>query len=425
MLPASLYAQLDGSGVQGGAEPGPMRAQNPAMGQSYSLGFASEVPRTNYLLGGVTVGSAYDTNVTSSGTEAVSSASYYITPRISLMQTRGRIGWDLSYRPGFTMYQRLSAKNQADQVFDGSVQYRLTPHVTMSASDRFSRTSNFFNQAPQDPASGITPAPFDVSIVTPVADRIANAGNAGFTYQFRPDAMFGASGTIAQLHYPNLSEVPGLYNSDEYMSQGFYTHRFVGRHYFGVSYEFQKLMAHPIDTETTANTGLLFYTLMQSAVSVSVFGGAQHSNSSGGTLLPVRVWTPVIGGSVNWHGGHTSFGLTASQQVHAGYGFSGATKYSVASAAIRRQLSAHLTAGISAQYSTSRVLNPVPGSSTGGHGISGTASFSMPLGEHVGMGLGYTRLHQSYSHIPILVNAPDRDRVWIALSYQFQRPLGR
>ena len=84
MLPASLYAQVDGSGVQGGvAEPGPMRAQSPAMGQSYSLGFASEVPRTNYLLGGVTVGSAYDTNVTSSGTEAVSSASYYITPRIS------------------------------------------------------------------------------------------------------------------------------------------------------------------------------------------------------------------------------------------------------------------------------------------------------------------------------------------------------
>jgi hypothetical protein len=383
------------------------------------------VPRTNYLLGGITVGTAYDTNVTSSGTHAVSSASYYVMPRISLAQTRGRLGWDLSYRPGFTMYQRLSAKNQADQVFEGSVQYRLSPHVTMSASDRFSRTSNFFNQAPQDPASGITPGPFDVSIVTPVADRIANSGNAGFTYQFRPDAMFGASGMISQLHYPNLSEVPGLYNADEYMGQGFYTHRFVGRHYFGISYEFQKLMAHPIGTATKANTGLLFYTLMQSSVSVSIFGGAQHSDSSGGGLLPVRVWTPVIGASLNWQGGHTTVGLTASRQVHAGYGFSGATKYSIANAAIRRQLTAHLTAGVSAQYSISRVLNPIPGSSTGGHGISGTVSFSRPIGEHVGMGLGYTRLHQSYSHIPILENTPDRDRVWIALSYQFQRPLGR
>jgi hypothetical protein len=424
-VPVLIHAQVS-STVQGGvAEGGPMRAQSPAMGQSYSLGFASEVPRTNYLLGGITVGSAYDTNVTSSGTEAVSSASYYVTPKISILQTRGRIGWDLSYKPGFTLYQRVSAKNQADQVFDGSVQYRLSPHVTLSASDRFSRTSNFFNQAPQDPASGITPGPFDVSIVTPVADRIANAAVAGFNYQFRPDAMFGASGMISQLHYPNLSEVPGLYNSDEYMGQGFYTHRFVGRHYLGVSYEFQKLMAQPIGTATKAHTGLLFYTLMQSSISVSVFGGPQYSDSGGGALLPIRVWTPVIGASVNWHGGHTSFGLTVSRQVHAGYGFSGATRYSVAGAAVRRQLTQHLTAGVTAQYSNSQVLNPVPGSSTGGHGISGTVSFSRPIGEHVGMGLGYTRLHQSYSHIPILVNTPDRDRVWIALSYQFQRPLGR
>ena len=202
-------------------------------------------------------------------------------------------------------------------------------------------------------------------------------GVAGFTYQFRPDAMFGASGTIAQLHYPNLSEVPGLYNSDEYMSQGFYTHRFVGTPLLRSQLRVPKVDGSPDWHGNESHTGLLFYTLMQSAVSVSVFGGAQHSNSSGGTLLPVRVWTPVIGGSVNWHGGHTSFGLTVSRASSRRLWILRCYQ----STRLRALLFAvnflqHLTAGISAQYSTSRVLNPVPGSSTGGHGISGTVSFS-------------------------------------------------
>jgi hypothetical protein len=34
------------------------------------------------------------------------------------------------------------------------------------------------------------------------------------------------------------------------------------------------------------------------------------------------------------------------------------------------------------------------------------------------------RLHQSYD-IAALSTVPNRDRVWLSIAYQFQRPLGR
>jgi len=48
-----------------------------------------------------------------------------------------------------------------------------------------------------------------------------------------------------------------------------------------------------------------------------------------------------------------------------------------------------------------------------------------PIGEHLSLGVQYTRLHQSYSGIAALSASPDRNRVAGTISYQFSRPLGR
>jgi hypothetical protein len=396
------------------------------MGQSGSLAFASEVPRTNYLIGGLQFGGAYDSNVAASGTEAASDVSYYVSPNIALKQTRGRLGWDLSYKPGFTFYQHVAARNEADHVFGGNVQYRLSPHVTLTASDSFVRTSNVFNQVSQDPAGGTTSGALNASIVTPVADRISNATEAGVSYQFGLNSMVGASGMTSQLWYPNPSQVPGLYDSSEYMGEAYYTHRFSGRHYLGVKYRFQQLMAHPINTQTNAHSAVLFYTfLINSSLSTSLYGGPQYSENSGGGVIPLLIWTPMLGGALNWHGEHTSLALSASRQVSPGYGLSGASKSTVADAAVRRQLSNRLTVGASADYTMDRVLNPAVGTSDGGHVISGTVTLIRQLGQHFGLEIGYTRLHQTYADIPAIANTPNRQRVWASVSYQFQRPLGR
>jgi hypothetical protein len=61
----------------------------------------------------------------------------------------------------------------------------------------------------------------------------------------------------------------------------------------------------------------------------------------------------------------------------------------------------------------------------GGHIVSGTLSLQHPIGEHFNVEAGYTRLHQSFRGIAVVATAPNTNREFISISYQFIRPLGR
>ena len=76
-------------------------------------------------------------------------------------------------------------------------------------------------------------------------------------------------------------------------------------------------------------------------------------------------------------------------------------------------------------YAQNDVLSSALFGGNGGHTISGTASLQKQVGEHINLQLGYTRLHQSYSNVPVLSLNPDTNREFVSVSYQFSRPLGR
>src|SRR3954462_2740194 len=70
-----------------GAEPAvvdDLRAPAPALlgGASSSLAFSSELERSNYLRGGISVGATYDDNAASSATTRIGDLSYSILPNI-------------------------------------------------------------------------------------------------------------------------------------------------------------------------------------------------------------------------------------------------------------------------------------------------------------------------------------------------------
>ena len=109
----------------------------PVSGQSYPMAPVSQ-ERSNYLRGGVTFSSAYSDNVlgsTAATRAPVSDVSYSVWPTIALDETTTAAALDgLTYAPGFTFYQRTSARNEADQNASINFQYRLSPHVTFSAA---------------------------------------------------------------------------------------------------------------------------------------------------------------------------------------------------------------------------------------------------------------------------------------------------
>lgn len=390
---------------------------------------------SNYLRAGLTLNSTYSDNVLGgvSG-NPVSDISYSIWPSISLDETTPRVHSIFSYNPGFTFYQRTGARNEADQNLSINFSYRLSPHLTLILQDAFHSSSNVLNQpdlVAANPVSG-SPQASAVNVIAPTASQLNNGGNVELTYQFSLNGMVGLSGAFTNLHYPDPSQVPGLYDSSSKGGSAFYNHRLSKKNYLGVTYQYQDLLAYPqgFQAETQTDSVLFFYTAyLKPTFTLSFFGGPEYSNTQENTTS-LRSWSPALGASLAWQGRETSLAIGYSRMIAPGGGLIGAVHQNAYNASIRRQLTRKLSVGVQGSYATNRLLEPallsfLGVSDSGGHTVTGTVSLQRQIGERFGLGMGYTRLQQSYSNIAAISAAPNTNREWISISYQFARPLGR
>ena len=418
----------------------PMLTPPPVSGQSYPVAPVSQ-ERSNYLRGGVTFTSAYSDNVlgsTAANSAPVSDVSYSVWPTLALDETTTRLHWTANYAPGFTFYQRTSARNEQDQNASINFQDRLSPHVTFSAMDSFQKSSNVFNQPDLASAGAVSGGAQgdNFSVIAPIADQLHNFGTVGITYQFASNAMIGAGGTFTNLHYPNQAQVPGLFDSESQGGSAFYAYRISAVHYLGVSYQYQRLLSFPTQGQNETQTDAIFpfYVFSPSKrFSISMFGGPQYSNVGPqfvvGESLPLpgsRSWTPAGGASINWQGQFTGLALSYTHTIASGGGLIGAVEMNAANASIRQQIAKALTASLSGGYFQNTVLD-LPATiagSTNGHSVSGTAALQRTFGEHLNVQLGYSRIHQTYN-VAAISTTPDTNREFVSLSYQFSRPLGR
>jgi len=406
-----------------------MAAPPPVSGESYPVAGTAEA-RSNYLRYGLTFSTAYSDNVLG-GTPPVSDISYSIWPTIALDKSTSRLHSLLSYSPGFTFYQRTSGRNEADQNVALDIQYRLSPHVTVSVRDSFQKSSSVFNQpdlASANPVTG-TAEPPTATVIAPLADRLTNTANAGITYQYGRNSMVGASGTFTNLHYPDPAEVPGLFDSSTTGGSAFYDHRLSKKQHIGVSYQYQRILSYPVGarSQTQTHTIFGFYTLyLTPRLSLSLSGGPQYSDVAQSPQPASRSWSPAATASLGWQGQRTSFAASYSRIVTGGGGLQGAFHSNSANASASWQIVRTWSVGAGASYAINKTLTPfVFLSNPGGHSLSGTVSMRHPIGQHLSAEAGYSRVHQSYGGIPVIANSPDINREFITISYQFARPLGR
>ena len=255
-----------------------MQTPPPVTGAAFPATFAAQ-ERSNLLEYGVAFSTAYSDNVLGGmAPHPVSDISYWVAPTIAIDTTTPRLHWIGTYAPGFTFYQRTSARNESDHNASFDFQYRLSPHVTLGARDSFMKSSNVFNQPDFGTTGSVTGGAQipNFSVIPPIADRLSNSGSADLTYQFALNGMIGASGTFTNLHYPNPSQVPGLFDSSSQGGSAFYSLRLSKMHYLGVTYQYQRLLAYPTagQSETQTHAALLFYTIYPTShSSISFFGG--------------------------------------------------------------------------------------------------------------------------------------------------------
>ena len=414
-----------------------MQAPPPVTGQNYPTAFTSE-ERANYLRYGVAFTSAYTDNALGgTGSHPVSDVSYSVAPTLAIDESTSRVHWIATYAPGFTFYQRLSARNEADENAAFNFSYRLSPHVTFSAQDGFQKSSNVFNQPDFGSAgtvSGGTIVP-NFSVVTPIADRMSNLATASLSYQFALNEMVGGSGTFTNLHYPNPTELPGLYDSASQAGSAFYSLRIAKMNYLGVTYQYQRLVSYPTAglNETQTHAVMLFYTLYPTShFSLSFFGGPQYSDTAQPpvpplttAIPPAKAWTPAAGASLSWQGRLSSISLSYSHEISGGGGLIGAVHLDSGTGTIRQRLTKSLTGSIGGAYAENQVIGSLVPSGYSGHSLNGTASLQQQFGQHFNVQGGYTRLHQNYGAIPIISSFPDTNREFISISYQFSKALGR
>jgi hypothetical protein len=411
-----------------------MQTPPPVSGQVFPTVITSE-ERANYLRYGASFTTAYTDNALGAvnGTP-VSDVGYSVAPMIALDESTTRLHWTATYAPGFTFYQRISARNEADQNASLNLTYRMSSRVTLSGQDGFQKSSNVFNQP--DFSTGIVSGQTQVanfSIVAPVADRLGNFGSIGISDQFALNDMIGATGTFTNLHYPDQAEVPGLFDSSSQAGSAFYSHRIAVANYLGASYQYQRLMTYPTGatSETQTHAALFFYTYSPSArFSLSFYGGPQYSDtiappiSSGTQSQEQRSWQPAAGASLNWQGKLTALAVTYAHIITGGAGLIGAVQMDGGSASLRQMITKTLSGAVSGGYAQNDLLtSSLSGQS--GHSISGTATLQQLVGQHFSVQLGYTRLRQSYGNVAVISTTPNTNREFVSIAYQFSRPLGR
>ncbi len=412
-----------------------MATPPPVSGETYpSVGSAEE--RSNYLLGGLLFSSAYSDNVIGPvDGHPVSDISYSVAPNLALDESTSRLHYVLTYAPGFTFYQRVSARNEADQNATIEFQARLSPHVTLMARDSFLKSSNALNQTDlgAEAVSGATQTA-NFSIIAPLADLLRNFGTVGLSYQFSRNEMIGAAGMFSNLHYPNPAEVTGLYDTATQAGTAFYSRHISRKQYAGVIYQYQRLVSYPTAgmDETQTQAALFFYSVYPTArFSLSFFGGPQYGDTvqPRTSMLPstspeLRQWVPAAGASLGWQGRSNSLALSYAHIISSGSGLIGAVHMDSGMVSLGQQITKTLSGAVAGGYTQNELLSDLSGGSSG-HSLSGTASLRRMIGGHVWVQGAYTRLHQSYSNVPLLSTFPDTNRESISISYQFLRALGR
>ena len=392
-----------------------------------SVAFSSELQRSNYLRGGISVEGAYDDNIFTSS-PAEGDASYTISPNIDFDMSRSRLRWGLHYSPGFTFYQRFTDENQVNHDFSTTLQYEMSPHVTLNFQDVLTKTPSFSSFLQPGTVGGglnVGQSPSFI-VVPPLVSTLSNSGSGQVTYQFAQNAMVGVGGDSYELYFLGNSPLEGLSDSSVRGAQAFYSYRLGAKNYFGAHYNFEDMQAHSSGLETQLHSQTLFYTLYFGArASFSLFGGAEYSDTEGFGLPALIGWSPTEGGEFHLQGTNNSLAIDVSRSISTGGGLEGAVRSSTGNITFRHQFTPHLTGNVQGTYGLNNVLQPGAQLETRGHTLFLSGSLERTLGPHLGVELGYNRVNQHYGSVGAIANNPDADRGWISISYQFARPLGR
>ena len=428
-----LWSQVEPSASGGGSslDDIQMKTPPPLSGQAYPATVGGE-SRSNFLSGGISLSGGYNDNIMPSGlAQKVGDANYFVVPTISVDRQTPRQGMLLSYSSGFTLYQKTTELNGVTQTGTADYSFHLSHYAVVYVNDTFNQNNNLYNQPNPLGAGGVsagTPSPTAV-YVYPFQNQLGNSLNGGIEYQYGRNAMIGGGGNYSFVRYSQVTNTSGLDDSNTAGGSGFWSRRLSRGQYIGVLYQYSRITTQPVQTNSHSHTVFGFYTkYITRTVSLSVLGGPQYyfsrdlvSGASAGS------WTPAVQGSVGYQKPRTNVAANYSRMVSGAGGLVGVFLSNIGNLEAQQKLTRTWSVSANFSYALFKSVTPVVSSyNQGGHTVSGVASVQHSYHEHLLVGVGYSRFHQSYGNFVTGSQLyPDSNREYASVSYQFSRPIGR
>ncbi len=409
--------------------------QIPSMlgGQGTSLALLAEQERSNYLRGGINIGTSFDDNASLASSGAVSNTIYSVFPNIAIKQTFSRLRWNLGYAAGMTVNQKLSNRNQASQALKFDSQFRLSPHVNLRVAEDFSLSSGFFDSAAR--AGFVGGGSPNANLIAPLSRQRSSSTVAAVDYHFALKDMVGASGSFSDLHFSDLAPSAILANTRTTSGSAFWLHGLFGRDWIGASYRFQRLTFEPGTGKTMVHSLLCINTFsLPGRFTLTGFVGPEYSDNRGltsGSVAQVAHFTQtsVAGGAdIGWQKEHTTLAAGFSRHIQDGGGVLGAVRLQSVHGDIRQELFPGWAAGLSVSYGKNKALTvPVSSSASSVDAATLGALLERNLGRNIGLSLGYSHEFQDRSGItdPAFSGGAHRNRFSVTIGYQWVRLLGR
>jgi len=409
-------------------------------GQGNRALLAGELGRSNYLRGGVSVSEGYDDNSFLTTTNQVGNATFSVFPNIAIAQSTPRARWSLEYAGGLSVNQRLTNQNQGAQSLTFNSLFALSPHVTLHAAESFSMVSGIFGG---NAASAFQPgfAGGNNTLLSPLANQKVSQTVVEANYHFALRDVVGASGGFLDMRYSDVASnaanpAADLTNTQAASGTVFWLHQVTQRDWAGSSYRFQRITYTP-GGDTRVHTFAFNDTLKISKMfNISGFVGPEYSDNTG--LITTRSGTTQIATSsswgvaggldVGWESARTSVIAGYSKQVTNGSGILGAVTLQNAYATVRRELFPRWAIDIMANYGNNQAITFALATTAS---TINTTSVGAMLDRNVGRSLGFQigYFHDLQDQLGSAVAAQnynaDRNRVFVNLSYQWTKALGR
>lgn len=394
-------------------------------------GFASAGHLSNFTIVSLSSSSVYDDNFSNSASGREGGGQQYLSATFGFQQTRRRLKWNLSYRPGVIVGANSLLRNQFNQVFGTTFELRPTLRWSFKLRQDYSLTTDPFDRlaAPLQPALGPLDTPNQVTVLPPLR-RTASFSAAGVKYRFSRHTTLGLTGSYALQNYSDYRDVwAGSLINNRVVTGNTYLSRQVSRRYvLGVEYRVRRLTFSGYDMPTLTHSILSFHQFDVTAnTSFVVYAGPEYARTRSQTFAVGNApalstsWSPAAGAIYTWSGVRNSLQAGVSRNVSDGGGVQGPVWLNAGWLRVGRRLAKRWAADLGAELAQQTALAATPGDRL--RMLRGGAGFRRELGRNASLRFSYERLYQTGGSP--LYRPGNHNRVALSIEHSFMRPLGR